>query len=356
MDYLEGPNPVDFWAAKFFHFGWCGVDLFFVLSGFLITGILYDAKSSAHFLRNFYARRVLRIFPLYYAVVFFSLVILTHIHHPKAQNFGRITGDEWWYWLHLSNLSIARCGLFRHAILDVCWSLSIEEQFYFLWPLLVLLFSRRTLMGIASSFIVVAIAVRVYMLMTGWGWISVSAFTLSRCDGLAAGALLALAVRGPGGVRRSLAFMKPICIASIIALAVAIAWGGSSQETSKPLLAIGYTALAGIFAAVITLGIAAPQGSLLNRFFSCSLLTIFGRLSYALYLCHISVRAAIRDTVYGPNKFITIAGSKLPGQMLFSLTSIVASVLVAWLSWHLFEKHFLSLKRFFPAAKTKTAE
>src|SRR5437870_557283 len=132
---------VGFWTLS----GWIGVDLFFVLSGFLITGILSDSKGATGYFRNFYARRVLRIFPLYYGVVAFSLLILPYIPHWKLENLARIKGDELWYWTYLSNFSIAAHAAFRHGILDVSWSLSIEEQFYLMWPLLVLLLSRRSL-------------------------------------------------------------------------------------------------------------------------------------------------------------------------------------------------------------------
>ena len=141
MTLFEPTGDLQSWAFAVANAGWIGVDLFFVLSGYLISGILLDAKCEPGYIGKFWARRALRILPLYYAVVAFSLIILPNIAHPYAALFGRISGDEWSYWLLLSNFSIAQVGMFRHGILDVSWSLAIEEQFYIVWPLIVLLLS-----------------------------------------------------------------------------------------------------------------------------------------------------------------------------------------------------------------------
>src|SRR6478735_7238859 len=141
------------WASVT-HFGGLGVDIFFVLSGFLITGILLNAREQPHYFRNFYARRALRIFPLYYAVVFLSLVVLPRAMPWTVAKFGTVNREAVWYWFHLSNFAIARRGAFVHGVLDVSWSLAIEEQFYLIWPAIVLFASRTGLRLLCLSLIV----------------------------------------------------------------------------------------------------------------------------------------------------------------------------------------------------------
>jgi peptidoglycan/LPS O-acetylase OafA/YrhL len=179
-----------------------GVDLFFVLSGFLITGILYDSRGGSHYYRNFYARRFLRIFPLYYAVLFVALVILPYFSHPKLAKWSHVGGlGQVWYWLYLSNWSIALGGVgVRHGMIDISWSLSIEEQFYLIWPVMVQWFSRRRLIGICVGLIATAFGVRLALRLAGAPIIWAMMLTPARMDDLAVGALIALLARGRGGL------------------------------------------------------------------------------------------------------------------------------------------------------------
>src|SRR5438445_1418758 len=177
--------------------GWIGVDRFFVLSGFLITGILYDAKESNHYFRNFYVRRVLRIFPLYYGALIIFLVVLPWLRpgNPAVQSMTR---DAVWYWTYLSNVRIAHNGGDFGAI-GHFWSLAIEEQFYLIWPVVVLALRRRQLQACCLACVIGALFVRVGLNVAGN---ETAAFVLTpaRIDALAVGAYLALSARGPAGL------------------------------------------------------------------------------------------------------------------------------------------------------------
>src|SRR5262245_10664845 len=131
------PYPAVF-VDKLFHricqIGWVGVDLFFVLSGFLITGILYDSKGRNHYFRNFYVRRCLRILPLYYFSLILFLIVLPKLF-PLHTGFRSLRQDSFWYWTYLSNVRVAYRGWDSFGVLDHFWSLAVEEQFYLLWPI-----------------------------------------------------------------------------------------------------------------------------------------------------------------------------------------------------------------------------
>src|SRR5688572_4277989 len=177
-------------------FGWVGVDLFFVLSGFLITGILLDTRGSDRYFTTFYARRTLRIFPLYYLVLFLGLVVLPNF--PEAHQALTGVGDnpppQWPYWLYLTNFSIADRG-WAHGWLDVAWSLAIEEHFYLVWPLVIWLCPPRVMAALCAVIILAEPAARIFARATNVDPLPIYVLTWFRVDGLAIGALLALAQR-----------------------------------------------------------------------------------------------------------------------------------------------------------------
>jgi len=350
--------------------GWFGVDLFFVLSGYLITGILLDAKGAEHYFRNFYLRRVLRIFPLYYLVLIVSLYVLPRaLPADKAERFGSIADDARYYWLYVSNFAIARAGKTRHGVLDVTWSLAIEEQFYLLWPALVSLCSRRALARIAAGVAVASLATRVGLhYFSSYNNFSIYVLTPCRLDGLAVGAILAAWAREPGGLAR---FRRPARAAFFATLPLVIAIPVAEEIFEPPnnfgvgfgsiFITFGFSLLAVLFGGLLILVVTAEPGSSLHRAFGSAFLRTFGKYSYGLYLFHLPIRALIRDRIYGPSNrearfhFPRLLGSELPGQLLFYFVAGAASLGVAWVSFQVFEKQFLKLKRAFPSGAAKGA-
>ena len=339
------------WIATF---GGIGVDLFFVLSGFLITGILLAAKGQRGYFGHFYARRVLRIFPLYYAIVCISLLLIPHVHNMKSMKFAAIHGDEWGYWTLMSNWVIGYRHAFRHGILDVTWSLGIEEQFYLLWPAVVLLLSGRKLLWTCGLLFLGAIATRTFMYVGLHApEIRVMTWTPCRMDALVAGAAVAIISRSARGLLPLRSLAGWVAAATAVLLLAYRYWQGPSWDGGTLGQTLGYSALALCFAAVTLLAATAEPTTLTARFLSWPPLRNLGRYSYALYLFHFPIRAVIRDTFYGPSKFLTLGPSQLPGQFLFYALCMSISYVFAWLSWHLFERHFLKLKRFVPMPRSR---
>ena len=142
--------------------GWLGVDLFFVLSGFLITGILLDTRGLPGYFRNFYARRTLRIFPVYYGYLVAVFVLLPPVVSSVA---ATPAGVQWWFWTYASNLPLGVEGWrFSPGFVSHFWSLAIEEQFYLVWPAIVLFARRRTLAWTCVACIAGALAFRLHAL------------------------------------------------------------------------------------------------------------------------------------------------------------------------------------------------
>src|SRR5580700_6952106 len=124
------------------HHGWLGVELFFVLSGFLITGILYDSRGEVHYFRNFYGRRVLRIFPLYYGFLAVAALLAPLLIKAQLQGIHTYIHYQVWWWLYAANILESIKGWICAAF-DPFWSLAIEEHFYLIWPLLIALAPKR---------------------------------------------------------------------------------------------------------------------------------------------------------------------------------------------------------------------
>jgi peptidoglycan/LPS O-acetylase OafA/YrhL len=340
--------------------GWSGVDLFFVLSGFLITGLLVDGKGGPHYYRNFYIRRTLRIFPLYYAFLFFTLRVAPWLWpYTELAAMARESMEgrsEAWYWLYGSNVLFARDENFGHPNLAVTWSLAIEEQFYLVWPFVVAITSRRTLMWTCGGLIVTALGLRIALVLEDAHSLLPYVLPVCRMDALASGALVALAMRGDrAGPPRAPARLLTLARAAGASAGVILfsVWlledPFDNADWSEPLMqTAGYTALALGYAAVVALAAGDPADSRLARFFSCSALRMLGRYSYALYLFHVPVRRFIRDEYFPVASFPTWLGSPLPGQLLFYIAATAPALALAWISWHLYERQWLALTRYFP--------
>ena len=344
MAVMNPTAEIDRFALKVLSAGWIGVELFFVLSGFLITSILLRTRGTAGYFRNFWARRALRIFPLYYAILLFCLVALPLIPNPKAASFARISGDEIWYVLYLQNFSIAAANAFRHGILDVTWSLAIEEQFYLIWPFVVALAGPRKLVPVCIGLIAVSLVFRAILLMEDASSIAVYVLTPGRWDGLAVGALLAAATAN--GDRALIdAFKTHVLWLALVLLCGAALYAGELTWESRLIQVAGFPLLACVFGGFVANAIDERKlHAWWMPFLRSKPLRAFGKYSYAMYLFHLPLRAVVRDKVYTPSDFLVIGGSSLPGQVIFFGLALGLTFACAWLSWHLFESRFLRMK------------
>jgi peptidoglycan/LPS O-acetylase OafA/YrhL len=327
--------------------GWCGVDLFFVLSGFLITGILIDARGSERYFSSFYARRTLRIFPLYYLVTFLALVVLPAFPYwydllagagaPQAQLP---------YWLYFSNFAIAARERFLHGVLDISWSLAIEEQFYLLWPAVVLLCPPRALGALCALIMLAAPLARTAALANGVDPVAVYVLPFFRADALATGALLAwLARRAP--LARFSAVAAGVGVLAAAGLA-AVSWrDGATWWWGTAMRHVGYSLLALTGGAMLVAALGNAQEHWWPRALSAGWLRAFGKYSYALYLFHLPVMRVVREFVMAPEQFGSV-GSVLGGQFVFYLAATVPAFALAWVSWRVLERPILRAKALFP--------
>jgi len=323
--------------------GWVGVDLFFVLSGFLITGILFDTRLDSHYFKRFFARRSLRIFPVFYLVAI-VLLLLTPVF--KYQ----------WHWQHLTFLvylgnffgnydfSFYEVLSGNHkagqATLGHIWSLCVEEQFYLLWPLVVWLVRDRVrLLWTAAGLSLLALVLRLAMIASFSGEISgrwIIRTLPFRMDALLIGAMLALLLRGPAADRwqRSAKWVFLTAMVGVLAIFTL-----SPLYISPWLLSIGLTLTALASAGLI--GSTLRPGSPAFQLFYWKPLRILGKYSYGFYIYHLLFR-------WGWIQFLIFCGDRLHSIALAGIVALTCNLIVTFLvakfSYDWIEVRFLRYK------------
>ena len=283
--------------------GWTGVDLFFALSGFLITGILFDSLGERHYFRNFYIRRALRIFPLYWGLWCILLVLMLSQARFEVGFLAwpAYVGNYLGAYALKSGLKHEHFNFLPAAVhvaqekLQIrpapYWSLCVEEQYYLTWPFVIwLVRRRRRLLGLCVAGIAGVLALRVVLYLSlPKAWIAHNEmyfWTFRRADSLLAGSALALWLRGPGG----LAHLRtsPIAIVTTAALgALAVAacrWGLFNGATFAGWMQTwGLTAVAAVACGVLALSLRSQR---LGRVLTWKPLQHLGRVSYGFYVFH----------------------------------------------------------------------
>jgi peptidoglycan/LPS O-acetylase OafA/YrhL len=303
--------------------GWAGVNLFFVLSGFLITSILLESRGKPHYFRNFYGRRVLRIWPVY--------VLTLAICYVKADWFvGEPTSvairtAPWWAYIFFVQ------NLFHLNLppgIGPTWSLAIEEQYYVIWAPLVRFLKRPWMMaGVLGTALVVSPMLR----MTHFGWITTTD-TVTHLDGIAMGSLIALGLHTVTLARRTWLMLGGCGMLVGFPLAFTVAGGTAFLDSA---LSCGFGGA--VLAAIASTGARNWVSAALRR----GPLAYYGKISYGLYMIHIMVFIYygwfdLRMDKYG-----------MAGNMAVIGVRLAAATAAATVLWYGFESRILKLKRYF---------
>ena len=336
----DGVDVTDNVAFRLASLGFRGIDLFFVLSGFLVTKLLFDSKRQPHFFRNFYARRALRIGPLYYGVLAAALVVLPLVSDSAASVFSLARDRQSWLWLFGTNVLQAKIGGWPFGCFDHFWSLAAGVHFYLVWPLVIYLTNHRTAVAACFALILISLATRVAWLLTGGNDVAPEVFTLFRADTLAMGALVALLTKHPGVATRLATWVRFSAWALGLSLAVL-------TIGNRRWLTIPDTLFAAFFACVILAAVTTRAGTFASAFWNARWLRFFGKYSYAMFVFQyplISILAPILSVELLTNSL----GSESLARVAYIVLMTGITTAVALGSWHLYERHFLALKRFFP--------
>ena len=323
--------------------GWIGVQLFFALSGFLITAGLLDTRGSPHYFRDFYAKRALRILPLYYTVLLVLLVLVPLLWHPPPPFSNAHQAP---LWLFTANWTQSLPYGFAHF-----WSLAVEEQYYLIWPLLVFALAARRLLRACLWIAVGALLLRGALAAAGASTWTLYSNTACRMDALALGGAGACLLRIPELRPALRARLTLIGGAALVVFLAGIPLTHLYNRDSLSGATYGYTLLAGSSAAFVTWA-AMLEGRQLTGFGVGSLLCwaplrSCGRYSYAMYVFH-----NLLHKLLGEPWLLSRFGRlpPLPIVFLYALAILLCTYVLAFLSYHLLEKRFLLLKRRFTVA------
>jgi peptidoglycan/LPS O-acetylase OafA/YrhL len=335
---LQGLRGIAVLAVVFYHchprlegtpfyraslWGWTGVTLFFVLSGFLITSILLESRNQPKYFRNFYGRRALRIWPVY-------LLVLA-ICYARADWFvglpplRAIATAPWWaYLLFLQNLF----PLTLPPAIGPTWSLAIEEQYYFLWAPVVRFLPRIWML---VAVLVTALIASPLFRMSHHAWITPT-HTLTHLDGIAMGSLLAIGLHTLPLRRR--AWLVLGLAASLLGLTAAFTLAGGTAFLDSALT-LGFGGA--ILSAIASTGSKTPLHAILRR----APLAFYGRISYGMYMTHILV------FIFFGWFDRSMDAHGIPGNLAVVAFRLVAATLAATILWYGFESRILRLKRLF---------
>jgi peptidoglycan/LPS O-acetylase OafA/YrhL len=313
--------------------GWLGVDLFFVLSGFLITGILVDSRQDIHYFRNFYARRALRILPLYLLVLLILGIFYTHSAPFVILSL-----------LFSANMA----DLFGVTVVSggaALWSLAVEEHFYLIFPWVIRFADRRALTWIAMSicafepllrFLFRSVVNDVYF----YSWF--------RFDGLAWGALIALYVRSGWFTTGRAVAVAGIAVLFSLTAAILGSPAGLFHRATGLGAAFEFTVPQIAFAAAVLFAVA-KSGSGITAPFRWRTLTLFGDLSYCMYVTHNIILDGLGVLA---SKFVDVDQAMYRFDFIVkrAIVGLVVCMLVALVSRRYFELPILKLRRYFASS------
>lgn len=330
---------------KLSQLGLTGVELFFLLSGFLITNILIDSRASPAYYKTFYMRRILRIFPLYYFILLVSFIVLPWCYTPDMAGLD-VIDNQWWLWSFLSNISfvfnkpeLTWDGSNNYPHFGHFWSLAVEEHFYIIWPFIINNFRDEWLSRVMLGFVALSLAV-VFLHWWPYNQLSILEWgTLSQSGMISLGGWLALKWRQPNSFMCLVKLARTLVLPALLFF-VFQTFIPRSMEL-KPL--VRQLACFLLFPAVIVLAI--HGNSIACKVFCHKVLYFIGKLSYGIYIYHGWLRPYFKALIY--QSWLQPFSDGIAGAAVYTVISTLISIGIAYVSWILLESPFLGLKRMF---------
>jgi peptidoglycan/LPS O-acetylase OafA/YrhL len=323
--------------------GWAGVDLFFVLSGYLITGRLLDTVGQRGYVAGFYRNRVLRIWPLYYAVVVPFLLLIPYIRQISGADLTLYEQHPIGFFFFVQNWTFIRYGPLQDLSLGHLWTLAVEEQFYLVWPFVILFVRdpRRRIALFISVILIVLVTRYIYFTshQSGDGPVHIFYNTFFRIDSLVAGSLLCQLHRLNIPIPK--VWVTLLACAGLLTYPVVCTLAGDTSTLLPFNISGGFTLVAIAFACILHLAL--QPGHLVARLCEIRPLRWVGKISYGLYMIHMPVWIILGNKLF-LSQGAAWAGHERLYYWIVALICILVSFLLSAISYRYYESFFLRLK------------
>ncbi len=322
-----------------FSLGERGVELFFILSGFLITGILLDGQGRPHYFRNFIARRSLRIFPLYFGSLLL-LLVGTKFIPAFREMFAPAIDNQFYLWTYLVNIKMSLANQWCFGYLDHFWSLAVEEHFYFVWPVVLYFLAPKWALRTAIGLAIASVIARVMFVLLTTNDVAPDVLTIFRCDALLMGAALAMIVRTPAGLeslKKWLPWIVLVCVLVVFSCVI----------LHKRLFTLPLTIWPVLWASVLIWLLTARRSTRFAQLFNLPMLRSLGQYSYAMYVFQ-NPLIPLTSGVLSVAALTPLVGNSLAAHLFYVGLMLIMTYGAALLSWHVLERHCLKLKDYFP--------
>jgi peptidoglycan/LPS O-acetylase OafA/YrhL len=341
VHFFEIPQTSGAWLPKLsgaiLSFGWSGVDLFFVLSGFLIGGILIDNRYAPNYFRTFYVRRICRIFPLYFLWLALYYFIQSFLGYSPFRG-GGFHLPKWGYLFFLQNFYTTGLNNFDSNWMGPTWSLAIEEQFYLLLPLVLWFAIPRKPVRVLVVLIALVPITRILIFLYSNLYIKV--LLPCRADSLLIGVLCAYLVRQKparewlaNNVRALYALLFVLSVGLGYLISIGYGYTANKVISSFEVSSYGFTLVALFYACVMVIGVV-DKTTIIARVLRIPLLRHFGSIAYGMYLIHSAIRAILLGWILGAEG----GDSTALARNLVSVLAFFVTWFIALMSWRYFEQ------------------
>jgi len=307
---------------------WSGVDLFFIISGFLISTLLFKSRGRASYFKDFYIKRFFRIFPIYYGVLILYVFIRYFSCHVILE------GDEipmWSYFVYLQNFFFAKYNNLGVSILSVSWSLAVEEQFYLVWPIMIYIFNRKNFLVFLCILLALCLLVR-FSVSNDYTRIFVLP---SRMDGLILGSLIGYLYVFYNDVLKKISISLIIIIGSLVCffyyIMIFLIDSNFMGVNVFPIV---------IFYSVLLLLVLNSRELFIKRLLRNKLLYHISSISYGVYLYHMIIISLFFYIFKGSNPSLTTYLD-----LILITISLIVTYLVSYVSFHKIERPLIFLGR-----------